>query len=135
MEFLLLFAVGPIPIIVDFHIRMLVGIGHDGILLGQFGFQFADGFFQALDFFVDLAELGINLLLAFVVDFVLRDRFSGDLLRLLLGGYLQLLQMSKILLLQKVVDVANVLLDVGLAKLVDLVGQALQEVTVVGDDN
>ena len=41
------------------------------VLLGQFGFQLANGLFEALDFLVDLAQLGVDLLLTLVVDLVL----------------------------------------------------------------
>ena len=37
LEFFFFLAVGPIPIVVDLDFGMLVGIGHDGILFGQFG--------------------------------------------------------------------------------------------------
>src|SRR5574344_2870606 len=43
--------------------------------------------------------------------------------------------MRQVLLAQKIVDVTDIFLDVGLAKFIDLIGQSLQEVTVVRDDN
>ena len=43
--------------------------------------------------------------------------------------------MAEVLLLQEVVDVTDVFLYIGLTELIHLVGQALKEITVVGDDD
>ena len=86
--------------------------------------------FEFLYFFFDFTFLALLNFLCLVVYFILRDDRCYLLLNLLFS--VQIVEFFKAFFLKKIVDIADIFLDMRLSELINLCREPLQEVAVVG---